>query len=67
MIFNRLSTLHYQLMQGGVTYQSSFNVKQLQDSCRVLAGLLPTFICILLENAATWDSGKPYYPVVQVS
>lgn len=67
VIFNRLSTLYHQLMQGGATYQSSFNIKQLQDSCRVLAGLLPTFICILLENAATWDSGKPYYPVVQVS
>ncbi|ATO18643.1 hypothetical protein BS636_02680 [Acinetobacter sp. LoGeW2-3] len=67
VIFNRLSSLHHQITQGGTTYHSSFNMKQLQNSCRVLAGLLPTFICILLENSATWDSGKPHYPVVQVS
>src|SRR5690606_7697079 len=49
-VFRRLYTLHHQLMQGGVTYHSSLNHKSLEDSCRILAALLPVFICILLEN-----------------
>lgn len=67
MIFSHLATLHHQLMQGGTSCHSALNRKQLQHSCRVLEALLPAFICILLENAATLDSGKPFYPVVQVS
>nr|WP_290443915.1 hypothetical protein [Acinetobacter sp. S4400-12] len=66
-IFNRLSTLHQQMLQGGTTCHSALNRKQLQDGCRVLAALMPVFIHILLENSAALDSGKPFYPAVQMS
>ena len=66
-IFQRLSTLHHQIMQGGATYHSSLNYKSLEESCRILAALLPVFICILLENSQTLDLNKPYYPAAQVS
>lgn len=67
MIFHRLYTLHHQLMQGGITYHSSLNHKSFEESCRILAVLLPVFICILLENAKALDLNKPFYPVAQVS
>ncbi|OTG75612.1 hypothetical protein B9T23_10465 [Acinetobacter terrae] len=67
MIFHRLYTLHHQLMHGGITYHSSLNHKSFEESCRILAVLLPVFICILLENAKALDLNKPFYPAVQVS
>ena len=67
LLFHRLYTLHHQLMHGGMTYQSSLNHKSFEESCRILAALLPVFICILLENAKTLDLNKPYYPAAQVS
>ncbi|WP_159516646.1 MULTISPECIES: hypothetical protein [unclassified Acinetobacter] len=66
-VFRRLYTLHHQLMQGGVTYHSSLNHKSLEESCRILAALLPVFICILLENSVALDLNKPFYPAAQVS
>lgn len=65
ILFQRLYTLRNQILQGGATYNSSLNRKQLFDSCQILAVLLPIFIQVLLENAQTLDVGKPYYPVVQ--
>jgi hypothetical protein len=67
VLFRRLYTLHHQLMHGGAAYHSSLNHKSLQDSCRILGALLPVFICILLENSAALDLGKPFYPAAQVS
>ena len=66
VLFNRMYTLRNQLVHGGATYKSSVNRKQLQDACTILLALLPVFLFILLENAATLDLGKPFYPVVQV-
>ena len=66
VLSNRMYTLRNQLVHGGATYKSSVNRKQLQDACTILLALLPVFLFILLENAATLDLGKPFYPVVQV-
>ena len=66
IVFQRLSTLHHQLVHGGSAYHSAVNRKQLQDGCRILLALLPVFILVLLENAQSLDLGKPYYPMVQV-
>lgn len=67
MIFNRLFTLRNQMIQGGVSYKSSINRKQLEDGCKILLSLLPVFIQILIENAQSLDIDKPFYPVVQMS
>ena len=67
VLFNRMYTLRNQLIHGGATYNSSVNRKQLKDACSILSALLPIFMFVLLENAATLDLGKPFYPVVQVS
>ena len=67
MFFNRLYTLHNQMILGGTTYNSAVNRKQLQDACTILAALLPTFIYIFLENSQSLDLVQPFYPMVQVS
>lgn len=67
LLFRRWYTLHHQLIQGGLTYHSSLNHKLLDESCRILAALLPVLICILLENSAALDLNQPFYPVAQVS
>lgn len=67
VLFNRMYTLRNQVVHGGATYNSSVNRKQLQDACTILLALLPVFMIILLENAATLDLAKPFYPMVQVS
>ena len=54
-------------MNGGATYNSSVNRKQLKDACIILIALIPAFIHILLENSQRLDLGQPFYPVVQVS
>ena len=63
----RLATLHQQLSQGGATYNSAINRKQLANACSVLSVLVPSFIQILLENVENIEFSKPFYPVVQVS
>ncbi|WP_407308135.1 hypothetical protein [Acinetobacter sp.] len=67
LLFHRFYTLHHQLMHGGITYHSSLNHKSFEESCRILAALMPVFICILIENAKALDLKKPFYPVAQVS
>ena len=67
MTFNRLFTLRNQMIQGGVSYKSSTNRRQLEDGCKILLELLPTFIQVLIENAQTLDADKPFYPVIQMS
>ncbi|OTG83980.1 HEPN domain-containing protein [Acinetobacter sp. ANC 4648] len=67
MLFSRLYTLKQQILSGGVTYKSSVNRQQLQDSCNILSAFIPIFIRLLLENAQTLDLEKPFYPVVQMS
>ncbi|NNG77218.1 hypothetical protein HLH10_13210 [Acinetobacter sp. ANC 4277] len=66
-LFSRLATLHQQLSQGGATYNSAINRKQLANACSVLSVLVPSFIQILLENVENIEFSKPFYPVVQVS
>ncbi len=67
MLFNRLCTLHHQMILGGMTYKSAVNRKQLQDACTLLTALLPTFIYVFLENPESFDLAQPFYPMVQVS
>lgn len=67
ILLNRLYTLRNQLVHGGATYRSSVNRAQLTDACSLLMALMPVFICLLIENSADLDLGKPFYPVVQVS
>lgn len=66
ILFSRLYTLRKQLLNGGATYHSAINRKQLKDGCRVLSTLLPVFILLLLENVQAMDLKKPFYPSVQV-
>lgn len=66
-VFKRFTILRQQILQGGVSYASALSRKQMQESCSLFSALLNTFIYILLEHAAVMDSGKAYYPVVQVN
>jgi hypothetical protein len=66
-LFSRLATLHQQLSQGGATYNSAINRKQLANACSVLSVLVPSFIQILLENVENIEFSKPFYPVAQMS
>ena len=66
-LFSRLATLHQQLSQGGATYNSALNRKQLANACSVLSVLVPSFIQILLENVENIEFSKPFYPVAQMS
>ncbi|WP_333825583.1 hypothetical protein [Acinetobacter schindleri] len=66
-VFKRFTILRQQILQGGVSYASALSRKQMQESCSLFSALLNTFIYILLEHAAVMDSGKVYYPVVQVN
>ncbi|MHA5056658.1 hypothetical protein ACX2CK_07770 [Acinetobacter schindleri] len=66
-VFKRFTILRQQILQGGVSYASALSRKQMQESCSLFSALLNTFIYILLEYAAVMDSGKAYYPVVQVN
>lgn len=66
-VFKRFTTLRQQILQGGVSYASALSRKQMQESCSLFSTLLNAFIYILLEHAAVMDSGKVYYPVVQVT
>src|SRR5690606_35911567 len=66
-VFRCLYTLHHQLVQGGITDHSSLNHKLLEESCRILAALLPVFIRILLENSVALDFHTHFYPAGQVS
>ncbi|WP_296284544.1 HEPN domain-containing protein [uncultured Acinetobacter sp.] len=67
MIFNRLETIQKQILNGGSTYNSAMNRKQLQDACNILSAILPTLIYIILENPIIFEFNKPYYPVLQMS
>ncbi len=66
-VFKRFTILRQQILQGGASYASALSRKQMQESCSLFSALLNTFIYILLEHAAVMDSGKAYYPVVQVN
>lgn len=52
ILFNRLYTLRNQIMNGGATYNSSVNRKQLKDACIILIALIPAFIhiCSKIHN-----------------
>lgn len=67
IIFNRLETIQSQILNGGSTYNSAMNRKQVDDGCTILNAILPAFMYIVLENAVAFDLGKPFYPVQQVS
>ncbi|MFV5490553.1 hypothetical protein [Acinetobacter sp. ASP199] len=66
-VFKRFTTLRQQILQGGVSYASALSRKQMQESCSLFSALLNAFIYILLEHGVVMDSGKVYYPVVQVT
>jgi len=65
LLFERLQTLHRQVLQGGMAFGSALNRKYMQGSCQVLGALLPVFILLLIENAQSMDLGQPYYPAAQ--
>ena len=58
--------LYQQISQGGMSYQSALYQQYIQESCRVLSTLLPTFMYILLENHGHSATEQPYYPAIQV-
>lgn len=66
-LFARFLTIRNQMVDGGIGYKSSMNRKQLDEGCRILLFLLPSFMHILIENAQSLDLEKPYYPAVQMS
>lgn len=65
-IFHCLEMLYQQISQGGMSYQSALYQQYIQESCRVLSTLLPTFMYILLENHEHSATEQPYYPAIQV-
>ena len=65
IIFDRLSVLHQQLVQGGATFHSSINRQQVKDGGDLLYELLPVIIEIMLLHMDD-DWGELAYPVVSV-
>ena len=65
-IFHCVEMLCQQISQGGISYHSVSYQTYVQESCRILSGLLPIFMYILLEKVHILELEKPYYPVVQV-
>ena len=63
VVFDRLYVLRNQIINGGSTWNSSVNRRQVQDGVSVLSWLLPIFIDIMIDNPKQ-DWGKPFYPVV---
>ena len=66
-LFKRLLALQQQLLQGGATYNSAINRKQLSHANTLLCALMPCFIQILLENLENVELSQPFYPVMQMS
>ena len=66
-VFKRLFTLQQQILQGGATYSSAINRKQLSHANTLLCALMPCFIQILLENLENVELSQPFYPVMQMS
>lgn len=50
VLFNRIYTLHNQLVHGGATWNNSINRNQLRDCCNLLGKLMPLIILLMLDN-----------------
>lgn len=66
IIFDRLFTLHNQVMHGGSTCNSVLMRKHLNTASQILMTLLSRFMLVLLEHGQALDWKKPFYPVIQV-
>lgn len=64
VIFNRLYTLHNQIIHGGSTHNSQVNRAQIKDACAILSSLLPLILRIMMDHHDQMEWGKPFYPVV---
>ena len=61
MLFDRLYVLRNQLLHGGATWQGSVNRSQVTKGAEIMAGLVPWFVKLMMDNPDS-DWGKPYYP-----
>ena len=61
-LLDRLYTLRNQLLHGGATYAGRVNRPQVEDGALIMAGLMPCFIKVMIDNPET-DWGLPRYPV----
>ena len=61
MLFDRLYVLRNQLLHGGATWQGSVNRSQVTKGAEIMAGLVPWFVKLMMDNPLS-DWGKPYYP-----
>ena len=61
MLFDRLYVLRNQLLHGGATWQGSVNRSQVRKGAEIMAGLVPRFVKLMMDNPLS-DWGKPYYP-----
>lgn len=61
-LLDRLYTLRNQLLHGGATYRGRVNRPQVEDGALIMAGLMPCFIKVMIDNPET-DWGLPRYPV----
>ena len=61
IVFHRLYVLRNQLMHGGATWNSSYSRNQVRDGEKIMGGMLPIFIELMLDNRhENW--GSPWYP-----
>ena len=64
LIFSRLYVLRNQMMHGGATWDGRLNYRQLREGVKIMSGLLPVFIDIMLEYPEQ-DWGEAFYPRVE--
>ncbi len=63
LALSRVYTLRNQLIHGGATWNSSVNRDQVRDCARLMSGLIPMVIEIMMDSSdVLW--GQPCYPVV---
>ncbi|SUO97883.1 HEPN domain-containing protein [Suttonella ornithocola] len=64
IIFDRIYTLHNQIIHGGASFSSSVNRPQVRDCSEILAIFVPLMIDIMKKNLQR-DWGKPFYPLIK--
>lgn len=65
--FQRMLTLQQQMLQGGMSYQSAMHRQQVHAGALILTHLLPIFIQVMLQSAASWHEDENFYPMMIVS
>ena len=64
VVFERLYTLRNQLIHGSATWNGSVDRDQLRDGAKIMGGVVPVIISIMLNNNPKL-LGSPGYPVIE--